>query len=255
VVNYYEILEIDENASKEEIKKAYRGLAKKYHPDINNSLDAKEKFKNISDAYEVLFNDIKRRNYDIEKSSFPKEDIFGRGSVFHDVFSEGFSGEDIEMKINIPFSLSLNGGLFNISRNGESFDVKIPKGIGFNGNTKIRIKGKGNLYNGEYGDLYLYVNVSKPDNFRINGFDLIGKIDIPLKTALFGGKISVKSIDKEIILKIPENTQNGRKFRLPGKGIYDFKKGSSGNIYFVSNIIIPDIKNIDKKILECLKNM
>ncbi len=276
----YETLGVSENASAEEIKKAYRKLARKYHPDINKDESAVNKFKEINGAYEVLSDAEKKAQYD----QFGDQ-MFG-GQNFHDFaqgqgtgvdldeilrqmfgggggFSGGFGGTqggfggfgtpdlDITTRITVPFMTSIQGGKYSINVEGKSFDIKIPAGIK-SGET-LRVRGKGKTYQGQAGDLLIKVEVADSPEYDRKGQDLYKTFDVPLKEALFGGKISIETPDKEVSLKVPKNTKNGQKFRLKGKGIPDRKTAMKGDLYLIANVVLPDIDRLDdafKKILE-----
>ena len=274
----YETLGVSENASTDEIKKAYRKLARKYHPDINKEESAVEKFKEINAAYEVLSDSNKKSQYDMHGDS-----MFG-GQNFHDfaqgqgggvdldeilrqmfgggggagAFSGGggfggFGGPDLDMKarITVPFMVSIIGGKHNVSANGQSFDIKIPAGIK-SGET-MRVRGKGKQYQGQAGDLLIQVEVSGSDEYERKGDNLYKTFDVSLKEALFGGKIAIETPEKEVSLKVPQNTKNGQKFRLKGKGVSDRKTAMKGDLYLVANVVLPDVDVLDedlKKVLE-----
>ncbi|RUM73463.1 MAG: J domain-containing protein [Sulfurovum sp.] len=268
----YETLGVSENASADEIKKAYRKLARKYHPDINKDESAIEKFKEINAAYEVLSDSEKKTQYDQFGDS-----MFG-GQNFHDFASSqgggvdldeilrqmfgggggfsgasgggfggfgGFGGPDLDMqaRITIPFMVSVTGGKHNVFANGESFDIKIPAGIK-SGET-MRVRGKGKQYQGQAGDLLIQVDVASSDEYKRKGDNLYKTFDVPLKEALFGGKISVQTPEKEVSLKVPKNTKNGQKFRLKGKGVPDRKTALKGDLYLVANVVLPDVDTLD----------
>lgn len=270
----YETLGVSENASTDEIKKSYRKLARKYHPDINKDESAIEKFKEINAAYEVLSDKDKKVQYDQHG-----DQMFG-GQNFHDFAqgqgggvdldeilrgmfgggggfgggARGFGGGvdlDTNARVVIPFILSIKGGKQSVSANGESFDIKIPAGIK-SGET-MRVRGKGQSYQGQVGDLLLKVEVEPSDEYRRDGDNLYKNFDVPLKDALFGGKIAIETPEKEVSLKVPQNTKNGQKFRLKGKGVADRKTALTGDLYLVANIVLPDIDSVDKELKEMLE--
>jgi curved DNA-binding protein len=281
----YETLGVSESASADEIKKAYRKLARKYHPDINKDESAVDKFKEINAAYEVLSDKEKKQQYD----QFGDQ-MFG-GQNFHDFASGqgqgvdldeilrqmfggggggagaggfsgfggsaggfgGFGGPDLDMqaRITIPFMVSVTGGKHSISANGQTFDIKIPAGIK-SGET-LRVRGKGKQYQGQAGDLLIKVEVAPSNEYERKGDNLYKTFDVPLKEALFGGKVQVQTPEKEVSLKVPKNTKNGQKFRLKGKGIADRKTALKGDLYLIANVVLPDVDTLDpdlKKVLE-----
>lgn len=269
----YETLGVSENASADEIKKSYRKLARKYHPDINKEESAVEKFKEINAAYEVLSDPEKKAQYD----QFGDQ-MFG-GQNFHDFaqrqgggvdldeilrqmfggggggFSGGFGGAqggfggfgapdlDMQARITVPFMVAINGGKHNVSANGQNFDIKIPAGIK-SGET-MRVRGKGKQYQGHVGDLLIQVEVAASNEYERKGDNLYKTFDVPLKEALFGGKIAIDTPEKEVSLKVPKNTKNGQKFRLKGKGVADRKTALKGDLYLVANVVLPDVDTLD----------
>jgi len=288
----YETLGVSEKATADEIKKAYRKLARKYHPDVNKDEEAVEKFKEINAAYEVLSDQKKKDEYDMYG-----DQIFG-GQNFHDFakqqgnvdlddllrsifgggggggsssFSGGFGGFggsafggagfggggpsstelDQRTTITVPFYVAVKGGKHNISINGESFDIKIPAGIK-SGET-LRVRGKGNSVGGQRGDLLIKVNVAESNEYTRKGKDLYKVLDIPLKVALFGGKVPVETLDKTVTLKVPANTKNGQKFRIKGAGVVDRKTALTGDLYLTSNIILPKVEELDEELKQMLQ--
>ena len=277
----YETLGVSENASADEIKKAYRKLARKYHPDINKDESAVDKFKEINAAYEVLSDAEKKAQYDqfgdqmfggqnfhdfaqgqgggVDLDEILRQMFGGGGGGFSGGFGGaqggfgGFGGPDLDMqaRITIPFMVSVTGGKHNVSANGESFDIKIPAGIK-SGET-MRVRGKGKQYQGQAGDLLIQVEVASSDEYERKGDNLYKTFDVPLKEALFGGKIAIQTPEKEVSLKVPKNTKNGQKFRLKGKGVPDRKTAMKGDLYLVANVVLPDVDTLDedlKKMLE-----
>jgi len=277
----YETLGVSENASADEIKKAYRKLARKYHPDINKDESAVDKFKEINAAYEVLSDPEKKAQYDqygdqmfggqnfhdfaqgqgggVDLDEILRQMFGGGGGGFGGAqggfggFGGGFGGPDLDMqaRITVPFMVSVTGGKHNVSANGQSFDIKIPAGIK-SGET-MRVRGKGKQYQGQAGDLLIQVEVASSDEYERKGDNLYKTFDVPLKEALFGGKIAIETPEKEVSLKVPQNTKNGQKFRLKGKGVPDRKTAMKGDLYLVANVVLPDVDSLDdevKKILE-----
>lgn len=278
----YETLEINDSAAPDEIKKAYRKLARKYHPDVNKDKDAEEKFKEINAAYEVLSDPQKKAQYDQYG-----DQMFG-GQNFHDFaqgqgqnvdldemlrqmfggqggfgggfgqggFGGGFGGYnepdlDINAQITISFDTAVLGGKQHISLNGDSFDVKIPEGI--KDGQKIRAKGKGKSYNGQRGDLIIKVNVASNPDYERDEDDLIKSFDVPLKTAMFGGKVEIETIHKTITLKIPQNTKQNQKFRAKELGVLNRKLKQKGDLFLKANIVIPKIEDLSEEFVASLE--
>lgn len=272
----YETLGVSENASADEIKKSYRKLARKYHPDVNKDESAIDKFKEINAAYEVLSDKKKKDEYDMYG-----DQMFG-GQNFHDFAQNrggnvdlddllknifgggggggfgggGFGGGSIDLDqkttITIPFAVSILGGKHHVSVSADSFDIKIPAGIK-NAET-LRVRGKGHSGMGQKGDLLIKVEVAPSPTLTREGNDLFTSFDVPLKEALFGGKVTVKtSLYNDIILKVPQGTKNGQKFRVKGKGVKDRKTTLLGNLYLTANIILPNVDDLDENLKTMLE--
>lgn len=278
----YDTLEINENASADEIKKAYRKLARKYHPDVNKDPQAEEKFKEINAAYEVLSNPEKKQQYDqygdsmfggqnfhdfargqgsnVDLDEILRQMFGGAGGFSRGGFSQGgfggfggFSQPDLDSnaQITIPFDVAILGGKQFINLNSESFDIKVPEGI--EDGQKIRAKGKGKSYQGQRGDLIIKINIASNPDYERNGDTLIKVFDLSLKTALFGGKVEVKTIHKDITLKVPQNTKQNQKFRVKELGVLNRKTGIKGDLYLKANIVLPKIEDLDDDLIKILE--
>lgn len=292
----YETLGVSKNASADEIKKAYRRLARQYHPDINKEKGAEEKFKEINAAYEILSDEKKRVQYDQYGDSmfggqsfhdFSRnaggvnlddilKDLFGGGfgggashkSRFNGFSSKGFSSgfggfgafdeEDLDstIELSIPFEKAVTGGEYSFNFQGESIKIKkIPHGI--KQGEKLRIPGKGkNGRSKTRGDLIAIIKIEESEIYKREDDDLYQKIDISLKTALFGGKITIntlKEYKKEATITIAPNSKNGQKIRLKGYGVQNRKSNIYGDMYLILNIILPNTETLDEKFIEILK--
>jgi curved DNA-binding protein len=278
----YETLGVSENATAAEIKKAYRTLAKKFHPDINKTPEAEEKFKEINGAYEVLGDEQKKSQYDTHGDSMFGGQNFhdfaqrqGQGVDINDILSQmfgqqaggrqggfgggqGFGGGfgqpdlDVSANLSIDFSTSILGGTKNISMNNEKFDIRVPAGIS-NGQ-KIRAKGKGKQAQGfPRGDLIITLNVQESDEYIRDGDDLVKTFDIALKTALFGGKVEIETLVKTITLKVPQNTKQNQKFRVKEQGALNRRTKQTGSLYLKVNIVLPKLDTLDEDLLALLE--
>ncbi|EAK0445813.1 J domain-containing protein [Campylobacter lari] len=281
----YETLGVSQNASADEIKKAYRKLARQYHPDINKEAGAEEKFKEINAAYEILSDEKKRAQYDRYGDSmfggqsfhdFSRNaggadinDIlnnifgggfggFGRGFSSSNNFRSGFGGfggfeEDLDLQasVKIPFEKGILGSEHTININNEQVKIKIPHGI--KDGEKLRIRGKGKSFQGQKGDLILKVELEKSDEYEREDDDLYKKVEISLKTALFGDKISVHTPRKEVKITIPPNSKNNQKIRLKGYGVQNRKTDLYGDMYLILNVKIPDINSLDPEFVKILE--
>lgn len=261
--DYYKILGIGKTASDTEIKKAYRKLAMKYHPDkTKGDKNAEETFKKVSEAYAVLSDKEKRKQYDTYGSTgfqqrFTQEDIF-RGFDFADIFKEfGFGGgafsfgfgrgdrfqqqrqikgADLEYEIPLTLHEILTGTSKTISlRHGgksEQVTVKIPRGM-LTGK-KLRLAGKGepSPFGGPNGDLYIRSKVLSDPVFTAEDHDLYINQEIRLTDAINGTTIAVPTLNgRKLNLKVPPGTQHRTKMRLPGHGLPHMKSDLKGNLY------------------------
>jgi len=283
--DYYKILGIDKSASDSQIKSAYRKMAKKYHPDMNkNDKSAEEKFKKVSEAYAVLSDSEKKKNYDMFGSEkfhqrFSQDDIFRdsniedmlRGFGFGDIFGGGvhfgggrggspFGGGtppnlDLTSTISISLEESVKGGerQVNLQTGGrsESLKVKIPQGIGNGG--KLRLTGKGNAQGSRRGNLYIEVHIEPHPSIRREGNNLIVKKEVTVSTALLGESVSIETFDGTKRIKIPKLTSHGQKIRIKGEGVKPLK-GVKGDLYIEIIYTLPKkLTKAQTDLLEQLK--
>ncbi|WQT19999.1 DnaJ domain-containing protein [Helicobacter pylori] len=283
----YQTLNVSENASQDEIKKSYRRLARQYHPDLNKTKEAEEKFKEINAAYEILSDEEKRRQYDqfgdnmfggqnfsdFARSRRTSEDlddilssIFGRGG-FSQRFSQnsqGFSGfnfsnfsnfapENLDMTVTLNVSVldTLLGNKKQVSVNNETFSLKIP--IGVEEGEKIRVRNKGKMGQMGRGDLLLQIHIEEDEMYRREKDDITQIFDLPLKTALFGGKIEIATWHKTLTLTIPPNTKAMQKFRIKEKGIKNRKTSHVGDLYLQARLILPKTETLSNELKALLE--
>lgn len=248
--DYYEVLGVNKNADDAAIKKAYRKLAKKYHPDTNQgNADAEKKFKEVNEAYDVLGDKEKRKLYDqygqdqYYSSGGPQsgyQEFHFEGSDMDDIMDELFGnafrgskgfqrkersvkGKNIETEVPISFEEAVFGcdkrfTLESGDGSRQSLEVHIPAGIA--DGQSVRLKGKGQQgYHGENGDLLIKVKVGKKYGYERKGQDVYTTVKIPYTTAVFGGETKIHTLYGDVLCKIRPGTQSGSKIRLKGKGI------------------------------------
>jgi molecular chaperone DnaJ len=361
--DYYETLGVDRNADADEIRKAYRKLARKYHPDLNpGDKAAEERFKKVQEAYDILSDENKKKVYDqygfysdnvspnagsggstapggpnfggFDFAEYlrqqqrtarpgngapgPQEDAGGAGS-FRDIFSEMFGGKrgrsqqpergaDLEYGLNIDFWQSIKGTQvrlsisrqetcevchgtgaagnsvavcpecdgtgtvtqmagamkFNLTCNrcggtgrlknacascrGEgrlshpdSVEVRIPQGVPSGSRLRVPAKGNAGIFGGPSGDLYITIRVEDHTFFKRDGDNIEIKLPLTVSEAGLGAKIEVPTIDGRALLKIPQGTQNGQKFRLREKGIFNARKNTRGDEIVEVFLQAPDV--------------
>ena len=282
--DYYKILGVEKSTTDAEIKKKYRKLAMKYHPDKTKGDKAmEEKFKKISEAYAVLSDPKKRKEYDTFGSSgfkqrYSQEDIF-RGFDFGDILKDfgfgnmgggGFGNmgggarrqpvKGSDLIYELPLTLrEIATGItktitLNHSGSNQQISVKIPKGM-ITGK-KIRLPGKGEAsqYGGPAGDLFIKSKIIADPVFFTEEFDLNINREIKISEAITGTSIIVPTIsDKELNLKIPAGTQHKTKMRLPGHGLPHMKDGKKGDLFVNIQVTIP--KELDDKQTKIVEKM
>jgi curved DNA-binding protein len=287
--DYYELLGVPRSATKDEIKRSYRKLARKYHPDVSTEENAEEKFKQAKEAYEVLSDPKKREAYDRLGSRWKEgeqfqpppdwgsEEGFQTGGFsgkdtqgFSDFFSEMFGGgggfqqqggrtyqgggfqsrgQDVRSRISISLSDAYNGTsrqiqlqIPHINQHGQvtneskALNIKIPKGVVTG--QQIRLAGQGGPGGGggPNGDLYLEVILEDGPVFSSKGKDIYLNLPIAPWEAALGTKVSVPTLGGALEVKIPENTQSGKKLRLKSKGL---PAKVPGDQYIVLQIVVP----------------
>jgi len=344
--DYYEVLGVSKTATDEEIKRSFRKLAKQYHPDVNKDPGAEEKFKEIGEAYAILSDPSKRKQYDqfghaaftngqggAGFSGFNAEDI-DLSSIFEDLFGGSFGfnfggssrrgtqnrprkGEDSLVRINLTFEeaafgckksvkLDLNdscdkcngkggfgestchtcGGsgrvitqqqsLFGVFqtqttcpdcggsgkefkeicsecrgtghiRKNKEIEIKVPEGVDNGMQQRISGKGAAGYNGGPNGDIYIEYSVKEHPLFERDGEDVYIEVPLTVTEATLGCKKEIPTLDGRVILEIKPGTQNLTKLKLKGKGIKRVNGSSKGDMFVVTNIIIPTKLNRKQK--------
>lgn len=280
--DYYFILGVSKDATKEDIKKAYRKLAQKFHPDANKDDAAAEaRFKEISEAHGVLSNTEKRREYDQIRTFAgggggygfrpgggrvrvnvgdlgDLGDLFGDqgGGVFEDLLG-GFGfrggprtmrGQDIETEVHLDFEDSINGVTVTLP---EGTKAKIPTGVGDGARIKLAGRGEPGMNGGPPGDLYVRVRVKPHPMFgRAATGDLTVKVPVTIAEAALGTKVEVPTLDGSVTVKIPSGTQHGKKLRVKGRGGPAPKGGHRDLIVTVEVAVPAKLNRKEKEVLE-----
>lgn len=272
--DYYKTLGVARTATKDEIRKAYKKIARENHPDVKpDDKAASERFKQATEAYEVLGDEDKRKQYDQFGAAYRQAggspfgqqggagpidlgDLFGGQFDLGDLFGAGgfrggraapprpSRGEDIKTVIQVPFQMSADGGTYEVlvRRDGtvEKLDVKIPAGIKPGGTLRLTGQGEPGRQGGPAGDLLVTVNVAPHRYFRREGHDVLVDVPLTLAEAALGAKVDVPTLNSgEVTLTVPPGTPSGAKLRLKGKGFPDQKTRQPGDQFVVIKIVPP----------------
>ena len=274
-IDYYKILGISKEATSEEIKKAYRKLARKLHPDINpNDKEAHTKFQQLNEANEVLSNPEKRKKYDKYGKDWENGEEYEKyqnqqrsnsggqqqssssfsGDDFSDFFSSMFGnqsgssrsqaryrGQDIQAQLQIDIREAYTTHKKEFTINGKKIRITIPAGIEDQQTIKINGYGSHGINDGPNGDLYITFSVVNTSLFKRVGNDLFLTYELDLYVAVLGGDVTISDFNNaKLKLKVTPGTQNGTKIRLKGKGFPIYKKENQfGDLYVTYNLKIP----------------
>lgn len=277
-IDYYKILGLDKNASQDDIRKAYRKLARKYHPDVNpDNKEANKKFQEINEANEVLSDPEKRKKYDQYGKDWQNAEQFeqarqqrgqqqyagGAGEEFYGDFGGGdfsdffesmfgggggrrraretrFRGQDYDAQLRLSLRDVYTTHQRTITIDGKNVRLTIPAGV--ENGQKIRLKGYGapGVNGGPAGDLYITFQVDEDAQFKRMGNDLYATAQIDLYTAVLGGETTIDTLAGKIKLKVAPGTQHDVKVRIKGKGFPVYKnEGQFGDLYVTYKIAIP----------------
>ncbi len=273
-IDYYKILGIEKNASTADIKKAYRKMARKYHPDVNpNDKEAEVKFKQINEANEVLSNTENRNKYDkfgenwkhgeayeqaqrqqrqqrssqrqyhdgggfegFDESGYSDffESMFGGGGFSNRGSNVSYKGQDFNARLQLDLKDVYTSQKRVLDVNGKSIRLTIPAGV-TNGQI-IKIKGKGGpgKNGGPDGDLLIEFQIMNQTEFKRDGANLYKTVELDLYKAILGGDLMVHTFDGKVKLKLKSPTQNGDQVKLKGKGFPKYKKENDFGDLFIT---------------------
>jgi curved DNA-binding protein len=291
--DYYEALGVSRDASQEEIRQAYRRLARRYHPDVNKEPGAEDRFKQVSEAYEVLREPEKRERYDRLGANWRAgQDVsdapgFGEGfeagngsgearvefgsgdfsDFFESIFGrrrrpggragfESFTmrGGDYEAVLDLGLEEAARGGKRWLSLgDGRSVEVDIPRGV--RDGERIRVPGEGasGVGGGSAGDLYLRIRLRPHPRFRVEGSDL--HVDLPVSPweAALGAEVPVPTLDGTARVKVPPGSSSGRRLRLRGQGMSGSRGQPAGDLY--AEVVIRVPQTLTKKERELFERL
>lgn len=274
-IDYYKILELPKTATADEIKKAYRKLARKYHPDINpNDKEANKKFQEINEANEVLSDPEKRKKYDkygkdwqhgeayeqAQRAQQQSYDFGGRqqysGDFEDDRFSDFFSslfgggggrsksrfrGSDLTASLQLTLTDVFKTHKRTITINGKNIRITIPAGIENGQQIKLKGYGEPGTNGGPNGDLFITFSITNNTPFKKMANDLYLTKEIDLYTAVLGGELTIDTLHGKIKLKVKPETQNNTRIRVKGKGAPLYKtEGQFGDLYVTYSVKLPE---------------
>jgi curved DNA-binding protein len=291
--DYYKTLGVARGAGDEEIKKAYRKLARKYHPDVSKEANAKEKFQEVSEAYETLKDKEKRAAYDNLGSYNPGQDFrpsqdwydrFRRGgggrsgaAEFEDLGNidlsdlfeslgmraggRGFRGknvpvpgEDYAVTVRLTLEEAFRGTEREFQIGPNHVRARIPKGATDGQQLKLRGKGGPGANGGPPGDLRLHIALEPHPLFRVSGHDLDLEVPLAPWEAALGAQVEIPTLEGRVTMKVPVGAQAGQKLRLAGKGLPK-PGGGAGDLYAQLTIVVPpSLSEQEKKLYEALRD-
>ena len=294
-IDYYKVLGVKQDASQEEIRKVFRKLAKKYHPDINkDDPAAKERFQEINEANEVLGNPERRKRYDEYGENWRHADEYkaqrqryrnsndenynfggfggfgdftGRNSnangfsdFFEQLFGNGFGkhnkrGRDLQATLKISLQEAATTHQQTFSINNENIRITIPAGI--SDGQRIRLKGHGEYgEDGERGDLYITFSIIPDPLFTREGNNILTAATTDLYTLMLGGEMTIPTLDGNVKVTIKPGTQPDSKLRLKGKGFPVYKKqGEAGDLIITIKVRLPAMNDEQKELLAKIRQL
>jgi curved DNA-binding protein len=283
-IDYYKILGINRDATQEEIKKAYRRLAKRFHPDLNkDDPQAKSRFQEINEANEVLSDPEKRRRYDEYGENWKQSEDFGTGSnsngnswsygfggfgqgdrsengfsdFFEQLFGKGFKnrgtnrGADIQATLQLTLQEAAVTHRHTFIVNGEKIAITVPAGIADGQRIRLQKRGKAGIDEGERGDLYITFRILPDNRFTRVDNDLYTTTLCDIFTLLLGGETIIPTLDGNVKATIKPGTQPDSKLRLRGKGFPIYRQeGKNGDLIITIKATLPQLNKRQKELME-----
>lgn len=269
--DYYRTLGVEKTASNQEIKRAYRKLAKQFHPDVNQEASADQRFKDIQEAFDVLGDEEKRAQYDRYGSNFERmagagagqsadyDDLFrqfngrqsrptgsaGQSFGFEDMFGSFFSQEeeatDEELELTVPLSHLSTNEKVTIRLASGAIQMSLPKDL-YDGK-KVRLRGKSSMRNrkGVAGDVYVTIHLKDDDRFRRQETDVISTVRVYPTVFVLGGEVVADTLEgKRVKLKIKPGTKPGARLRIPNRGLSN-REGHRGALLVQLEVKLPEM--------------
>jgi curved DNA-binding protein len=274
--DYYKTLGLDKTATADQIKKAYRKLARQHHPDVNpNDKSAEQKFKEINEANEVLSDPEKRKKYD-QFGATPgggggfggEGSPFGEGQDFSDFFGSLFgnmgggggrssrpgAGQDYQAELELSLEEAYHGGPRTITVSGKNLRITIQPGVADGQTIRLRDQGGPGRNGGPNGSLLITFRIKPDARYARTGDDLTQDVPVSIYKALLGGEQTVETLSGPVKIKLKPETQNGTRLRLRGKGFPVYRKeGQFGDLYLRLNLTLPQhLTDQEKELIQQL---
>ena len=281
-VDPYHVLGVKSTASRDDIKQAYRRLARENHPDAKpGDKRAEERFKDISSAYDLLSDPLKRRQFDDgeidahgnKRAGFGGHESYGYGaykrgskkstknpfnSFFKDRASRAGSskkhqsikanGADVSYTLKVSFLEAANGADKTVRMTtGKTLKVRIPKGTEHGQSLRLKGQGMNGIGGGHAGDALVEIHIEDDTQFTSEALDVFSEENVTLQEALLGGRIEVRTTHGPVLVTVPEGSNTGTKLRLKGKGLHKPGTSKRGDHYVTLKIVLPDDENADLK--------
>jgi curved DNA-binding protein len=264
--DYYADLGVPRNARREEVRRAYRNLARLHHPDVNREPGAEERFKVIAEAYHVLSDPKRRREYDASHASTEQDAEDWLGSLFRDAppgqrrpphDQRRHKGADIEAGFAVSVEDAYHGGRRTVTLPGPAgrprqYTVDVPAGVAEG--QRIRLTGLGGAGGdgGPPGDLVLVVHLSPHPRYKVHGRDVVLDLPVTPWEAALGAAVPVRMPGGRMRVDVPAGSSSGRRLRLRGQGLPD-PRGTAGDLYVEVRIVVPpDLSGRERRLYEQL---
>lgn len=282
IKDYYAVLGVTPETPEQDMKRAFRKLARQYHPDVSKLPDAEKRFKEINEAWEVLKDPAKRAEYDkmrqggwqqaadegfrqpqndFYSGDHPEDYAYAGGGNFSDFFEQMFGnraettqhprkGKDIHAKITIPLETAYTGGIQTIQLEGgkqsKTLQVKIPSGVHEGSQIRLKEQGQPGIAGGSQGDLYIEIHLAPHAFYTAKKKDIYLNLPITPWEAALGATIAVPTLGGSVNLKVQPGSQTGQKMRLKERGL---PGKPAGDQYILLEIKVPEAQNADDKAL------
>ena len=262
MTDYYQILGVDQTVSQSDLKKVYRDLVKQHHPDKGGDED---RFKSISEAYEILSDPSKRKDYDVKRSmagKTPFDDFFANfngdfSNMFNNAFNQSAKGSDIRMTMNLDITDIYNGCVKTVNVGHNTFNVKVPSGV--KSGAKLKLNGKGQPHpvnsSAPSGDLIITIQYIPNPHLVINDTEIWMDLTLNPLDLLLGTESIISNELYTITVKVPKNSYEGKILRISGKGMPIYNTSDYGNLMVKLRTTVPQLSDEQLKLIQKAKDI